>query len=89
MFSSVCGGRGGPQKALPIAGFGERLRLSKSTARSLSRRMKSLQQSRYSCSAIGVCATDGLAGVDKRVEHANHLIFEEQPVILGCGRQGV
>ena len=32
---------------------------------------------------------DGLAGVDKRVEHANHLIFEEQPVILGCGRQGV
>lgn len=32
---------------------------------------------------------DGLAGADKRVEHANRLIFEEQPVILGCGRQGV
>jgi hypothetical protein len=32
---------------------------------------------------------DGLAGADKCVEHANRLIFEEQPVILGCGRQGV
>jgi hypothetical protein len=32
---------------------------------------------------------DGLAGADKRVEHANRLIFEEQLVILGCGRQGV
>ena len=32
---------------------------------------------------------NGLAGADKRVEHANRLIFEEQPVILGCGRQGV
>jgi len=32
---------------------------------------------------------DGLAGADKRVEHANRLIFEEQPVILGCGRHGV
>jgi hypothetical protein len=32
---------------------------------------------------------DGLAGVDKRVEHANRLIFEEQPVILGCRRQGI
>ena len=32
---------------------------------------------------------DGLAGADKRVEHANRLVFEEQPVILGRGRQGV
>ena len=32
---------------------------------------------------------DCLVGGDKRVEHANRLIFEEQPVILGCGRQGV
>ena len=31
----------------------------------------------------------GLAGADKRVEHANRLIFKEQSVILGCGRQGV
>jgi hypothetical protein len=32
---------------------------------------------------------DGLAGADESVEHANRLIFEEQPVILGCGRQSV
>ena len=32
---------------------------------------------------------DGLPGADTRVEHANRLIFEEQPVILWCGRQGV
>ena len=32
---------------------------------------------------------DGLAWGDKRFEHANRLIFEEQPVILGCGHQGI
>ena len=32
---------------------------------------------------------DGLAGPDKRVEDAHRVIFEEQPVILGCGGQGV